>query len=222
MKVVIIDYGLCNLLSVYNALKFIGINSNVSAVPEELKTADIAILPGVGAFEDGMQGMRKRGLINAVYDFVKTGRPFLGICLGMQLLMSKSYEFGEHEGLGLIKGEVLPFKTDCESSRYRVKVPHIGWNKLYPKGCSWDGTILSSLDEGIEMYFVHSFYVSPSCTKNILAETEYAGTRFCSVVFKDNIYGCQFHPEKSARFGLKILENFVRLQSTVTVSTYVG
>jgi len=222
MRLVIIDYGLCNLLSVYNALKFIGIDSHVSADPESLRKADIAILPGVGAFEDGMNGMRERGLIEAVYDFVKTGRPFLGICLGMQLLMSKSYEFGEHQGLGLIEGEVLPFKTSRGSSGYTGKVPHIGWNSLHRKDCLWEGTVLSSLNEGAEMYFVHSFYVAPYSPKNILAETQYADTRFCSVVFKDNIYGCQFHPEKSAHYGLRILEEFVNQHSAVTIGSSAG
>ena len=210
-KCVIIDYGLCNLLSVYNALRYLGIESKVTSQPEDFKQADCMVLPGVGAFGDGMAGLRNFGLVESIYDFIKTGKPFLGICLGMELFMTKSYEFGEHEGLGLISGEVLPFKVQQEDGEYTVKVPHIGWSGLQQKDVKWEGTPLAGLPNKSEMYFVHSFFVQPDDPKNMLAVTDYEGNSFCSVVAKDNIYGCQFHPEKSSASGLKILSNFINL-----------
>lgn len=210
-KCVIIDYGLCNLLSVYNALRYLGLESKVTSHPEDFKEADCAILPGVGAFADGMAGLMHFGLIEPIYDFIKTGKSFLGICLGMELFMSKSYEFGQHEGLSLIPGEVLPFQTQQEDDEYVVKVPHIGWNSLHQNGANWDGTPLAELPNKSEMYFVHSFFVQPEDQKNVLAVTKYGETSFCSVVHKDNIYGCQFHPEKSSDLGLKILNNFINI-----------
>ena len=211
-KCVIIDYGLCNLLSVYNSLKYLGIESLVIHDPQDLKHADLAILPGVGAFEDGMRGVRERGFIEPINDFVRTGKPFLGICLGMQILMSKSYEFGEHEGLDLIPGEVLPFEAQKEGDEYILKVPHVGWSGLQKKDAPWEGTPLAGIPDKSEVYFVHSFYVQPKNSAHVLAETEYGEKNFCSVVFKDNVYGCQFHPEKSSKLGLKILDNFIKLK----------
>lgn len=210
-KLVIIDYGLCNLLSVFNALKFLGIQSKVSDQPNDLDNADGVILPGVGAFEDGMQGLKQKGFIDAIDRYVKTGRPFLGICLGMQMLMSKSFEFGEHQGLNLIEGEVVGFKNHIDQGHYDFKVPHIGWNGLQPNGQPWAKSILEDLPEGQEMYFVHSFYAVPKDHKDVLAQTQYAGRKFCSVVSRENVYGCQFHPEKSSSYGLKILNNFTGL-----------
>lgn len=210
-RTAIIDYGLCNLLSISNALKYLGMDFKVTDDPKEVGSADAVILPGVGAFEDGMNGLKKKGLMDPIYEFVKTGKPLLGICLGMQMLMTKSYEFGEFEGLGLIGGEVVPFKNKFENGKYNFRVPHIGWNELHNSGPSWGGTILSGLESGEAMYFVHSFYAVPTKKGNVLAKTGYAGIEFCSVNCKDNVYGCQFHPEKSSSYGLKILENFGRL-----------
>lgn len=211
MKLIVIDYGLCNLYSVYNALKYLGFKSVVSSNPEDLKDADSVILPGVGAFEDGMKGLRTKGFIEAISRYVNTGKPLLGICLGMELLMTKSYEFGEHAGLDLIKGEVVPFENQCVNGKWNFKIPHIGWNELHQADYGWHETPLADLKEGTEVYFVHSFYVKPSDRRNVLAETEYGGGKFCSVVSRENIFGCQFHPEKSSRDGLKILNNFVNL-----------
>lgn len=209
MKIVIIDYGLCNLLSVHNALAHIGIKSVVTHDPADLKDADAAILPGVGAFRDGIEGLRQRGFVEAVKLYVMKGRPLFGICLGMQLLMDKSYEFGEYEGLGLISGAVTPV-DNVSNEGLPLKIPHIGWNTLLNASCSWDNTPLSGLRKGSEVYFVHSFRVVPRDNAHILAETEYGGKRFCSMIAKGNIYGCQFHPEKSSASGLSILENFVK------------
>jgi len=208
MNLVIIDYGLCNLLSVHNALKFLGIEARISSDPADLKRADAAILPGVGAFEDGMKGLRQKGLVEPVRDFVKTGRPFLGICLGAQMLLERSFEFGEHQGLGLIPGEVSPLKNILPSD---LRVPHIGWSGLHPAALPWEGTALEGLPKGVEMYFVHSFYLDPADQKHVLARAQYGPEDFCAVLAKDNVYGCQFHPEKSAAMGLKFLNNFVSL-----------
>ena len=210
---VIIDYGLCNLKSVHNALLSIGIDSTVSDNPADLESARAVILPGVGAFKDGMKGLREKNFIDPVLQYVASGRPFLGICLGMQLLMTKSYEFGEHEGLNLIEGEVVSFKNRWVEGQLNFKVPHIGWNGLQVNGHPWGKTILEDLSEGQEMYFVHSYRVEPKNKDHVLAQTEYAGIKFCSVSKKDNIYGCQFHPEKSSTYGLRILNNFARLIS---------
>lgn len=212
-NIVIIDYGLCNLLSVFNALRYLGVNAFVAQDPLHLKTADAVILPGVGAFADGMVGLRNKNFIPAVQEYVKTGKPLLGICLGMQMLMERSYEFGEHQGLGLVEGEVISFKNHFGDGKYDFKVPHIGWNGLCPHHLPWAGTILAGLKEGEEMYFVHSFFCVPKEEKNILAKSSYAGIDFCSVIAKENVYGCQFHPEKSAQYGLRLLKNFVEITS---------
>jgi glutamine amidotransferase len=196
---------------VYNALQSIGITSRVSDNPSDLKSAEAVILPGVGAFEDGMTGLRNKNFIDPIREFVSTGKPFLGICLGMQLLMTKSYEFGEHLGLDLIAGEVVSFKDRWVEGQSKFKVPHIGWNGLSVNGQAWTNTILTDIPEGQEMYFVHSFHAVPGNKEHVLAQTEYAGMKFCSACRKNNIYGCQFHPEKSSTFGLKILNNFVGL-----------
>ncbi|MDO8579906.1 MAG: imidazole glycerol phosphate synthase subunit HisH [Candidatus Omnitrophota bacterium] len=212
-NIVIIDYGLCNLLSVFNALRYLGVASVVSHDPASLKEADAVILPGVGAFADGMQGLENKNFIPAIHAYVKTGKPFLGICLGMQMLMDKSYEFGEHQGLNLVEGEVVSFKNRFVDGKYDFKVPHIGWEGLCSHQVPWQGTILRELKQGEFMYFVHSFFPVPKDEKHVLAKTSYAGIDFCSVIARENVYGCQFHPEKSAQHGLKILKNFVELTS---------
>lgn len=211
MNLVILDYGLCNLLSVYNALKHLGVDSKVTCDPIDLKNADLAILPGVGAFADGMHGLQTKGLISPIRDFVKTGKPFLGICLGAQLLLDRSYEFGVHQGLGLIPGEVVGFSSQ---ERPSLKIPHISWNRITPAN-PWEGTLLEGLKHGEQMYFVHSFYLQPKDEHHALARTDYGPYDFCSVVYNGNVMGCQFHPEKSAQGGLKILNNFVRLAKGV-------
>lgn len=211
MKLVIIDYGLSNLLSVHNALKSLNIESIVTSDGTHLEDADGVILPGVGAFEDGMKGISSKGLIKPIFEYVKTGRPFLGICLGMQMLMTKSYEFGEFEGLNLIEGEVKRFLVETLEDGVALKIPHIGWNGLYKADLPWEHTILQGISNKEEMYFIHSFCVFPRFRQNILAETVYGTQTYCSVVSKENIYGVQFHPEKSSHEGLRILANFVQL-----------
>lgn len=208
-NIVIIDYGMGNLRSIYNALKYLGVQSVIAEQAEALKGADAVILPGVGAFENGMNELQRRNFIEAIYRYVDTGRPLLGICLGMQLLMSRSYEFGKHNGLNLIEGEVIPFQNKLVNGRYNFKVPHIGWNELRVHGAGWQNSLLDHLESGESMYFVHSFFAVPQQEDHMLAVTEYGNNKFCSVSKKDNVTGCQFHPERSARMGLKILENFI-------------
>lgn len=209
-KLVIIDYGVGNLRSVFNALKSLGIDAKISESPEEVLKAKAVILPGVGAFEDGMKGLIERNLIDPIVEFVENGNPFLGICLGMQLLMSKSFEFGEHVGLGLIEGEVIPFKNKFVNGKYDFKIPHIGWNAVKQNGRHWSESILKGVPDETEFYFVHSFYVMPKNREHIVATTHHANQDFCSVSTNNkNIFGCQFHPEKSSQMGLQMLKNFV-------------
>lgn len=211
-NLVVIDYGVGNLRSVYNALKALGVEPKISSDPKDLEKCDKALLPGVGAFGDGMKGLAERQLIDPIKDFVQSARPLLGICLGMQLLMSKSFEFGEHAGLNLIEGDVLGFKNRLNNNEYDFKIPHIGWNEINRQKASWEKTVLAGLESGTKTYFLHSFYVVPKDPQHILAQTHYANKDFCSVVHKDNVYGCQFHPEKSSDVGLKILRNFLELK----------
>lgn len=211
MSCVIIDYGLGNLLSVSNALKHLGIVSHVSSNPQDLLSADRVILPGVGAFEDGMKGLREKGFIDPIHQFVKTGKPFLGICLGMQFLLTVSEEFGEHQGLDLIPGRVKSLANSVNSSSRDIKIPHIGWNHLKMFKRAWNHTILDGLEDGGDMYFVHSYHAVVEDETHILAQTFYGSVPFSSVIMKDNVMGCQFHPEKSAESGLQILKNFIHL-----------
>lgn len=209
-NIVIVDYGLGNIFSIQKAFGYLGMPTECTADAKKIMSADALILPGVGAFEDGMQGLRKRGLTSVIADFSKSGRPLLGICLGMQLLMTTSEEFGHHEGLNLILGRVKRISSGNEISQ--AKVPHVGWNKVnayhnFPN--PWAHTILKGLPDGFLTYFLHSYAVIPDNALHTLAQTEYGGHTFCSAVYKDNIYGVQFHPEKSAEAGLEVLRNFM-------------
>ncbi|MDO8740194.1 MAG: imidazole glycerol phosphate synthase subunit HisH [Candidatus Woesearchaeota archaeon] len=205
----VIDYGLGNLKSVISGFQRIGHKVAVASTPEEILNAESIVLPGVGAFEDGMKGLRERNLIDALHKYVNSGKPLLGICLGTQLLMSESEEFGLNKGLDIIKGRVVQFKDPSQVNEKNYRVPHIGWNSLIlPKKKKWSSTILSKTQENSEVYFVHSFIVVPNDKEHVLATTEYGGQEFCSLLKKGNIYGCQFHPEKSGEIGSKMLEVF--------------
>ncbi len=208
--VVVVDYGLGNLHSVARGLRAAGADVRVTSDPAEIASAERLVLPGVGAFGDGMTNLTRRGLVGPVQEFVATGRPLLGICLGMQLLMSESEEFGLHRGLDLVPGRVVAFPAPRPGvSGY--KVPHVGWNVLLPSaGRSWEGTLLSRVSAGEHAYFVHSFVVVPADPSYELACTLYAGQMVCASIQKDNIQGCQFHPEKSGEVGWRILRQFVR------------
>jgi glutamine amidotransferase len=197
--IAIIDYGVGNLHSVQKAIEYVGGNAVVADDAQKILSADKVILPGVGAFKDGMDGLKERDLISVINRFVASGKPFLGICLGMQLLFEYSEEMGLHQGLGLLPGNVFSFRGE------RLKVPQIGWNQLDVVG---EPTLLADIPNGAYAYFNHSLYALPQRQEHILAKTTYE-IDFASVVGSDNIYGVQFHPEKSQKVGLQILKNFV-------------
>ena len=197
----IIDYGVGNLFSLRSSLSAIGQEVVVSAEPEVLQKADHILLPGVGAFEDAVQKLRISGLDQMVYEAVKAGKPLMGICLGMQMLFEKSFEYGEHRGLGLLKGQVIPMEGLIPEN---LKIPHMGWNALditKPGGKLFAGT-----QQGDHVYFVHSYFAA-GCEDSLAARTEY-GKWLTAAVEKDNVFGCQFHPEKSGEVGLNILRTF--------------
>ena len=195
----IVDYGAGNLNSVYKALKHIDADVKVVSSPEELGDCTGIILPGVGNFADGMENLKRNNLDSAIINFVNTGKPFLGICLGMQLLLEESEEAPGCQGLGIFKGKVVKFPAGIE------KVPHIGWNTISIKK---ENDNLNSVNNGSFFYFVHSYYVAPEDEDIIIAETDYIKD-FPSIIGKGNVFATQFHPEKSQDFGLKILENFL-------------
>ena len=201
--IAIIDYGVGNIFSLKSSLKKIGADAVLTSDIEVIKAADKLLLPGVGAFGDAAEKLKKSGLFNVIKDECKSGKPLLGICLGMQLLFEKGYEYGEHEGLGLIKGNVR-FIGDYITPEF--KIPHIGWNSLsFPK----ENEIFKYLNEGDFVYFVHSYH-GTECTSSVIATTEYGGT-LTAAVAEGNVYGMQFHPEKSGDIGLKILKAFCEI-----------
>ena len=201
--IAIIDYGVGNLFSLQSSLKFIGAEAKVTNNIEEIKSADRIILPGVGAFEDAIRKLRESGMEKVVLEEAANGKPLLGICLGMQMLLEKNYEYGEHEGLGLIKGSVKPIAPMIGEG---LKVPHIGWNALiFPKDKEVS-KLFKYINEGDCVYFVHSYYAS-GCDEFVTATAGY-GIPITASVERDNIYGAQFHPEKSGKTGLAILKAF--------------
>ena len=197
----IIDYGVGNLFSLQSSFEAIGQQVKVSSAPEILRKADHILLPGVGAFEDAVQKLRTTGMDQMVYEAAKSGKPLMGICLGMQMLFEKSFEYGEHQGLGLLKGEVIPMAGLLPKE---LKIPHMGWNALHIT--QPDGKLFRNTKEGDYVYFVHSYFAH-RCEDSLAAQTEY-GKWLTAAVEKDNIFGCQFHPEKSADVGLDILRAF--------------
>ena len=203
--IVVIDYGMGNLRSVQKAFEKFCSSVIVSASAKDILRADKIILPGVGAFKIAMNELKKRGLIDPIKESIEKGKPFLGICLGLQLLFSESEEGGRIKGLDIIKGKVKRFKE-----KDGLKIPHIGWNTIRGKGQGTRDKVMNKIPDKSYMYFVHSYYVAPKDKGVILCETDY-GENFTSGVRKDNIYGFQFHPEKSQSAGLKIVENFVNL-----------
>jgi len=212
----ILDYGLGNLRSIRNAFSQLGAGVKVISTPQEVAQSRYLVLPGVGAFGEGMRNLQDKGLDKAIMDFAASGRPLLGICLGMQLLMTKSYEFGEHAGLGIIDGEVLPFEKRPDLFNDGYKVPHVGWSRVFAEK-DWSRTIMQFAQNEIDAYFVHSFYVKPVDPRHVLGKTRYFNTEFCSIVRRDNVYGCQFHPEKSGQAGLHILKEILKLNACIKV-----
>lgn len=188
-----------NLRSVSKALERVGFKIKVSSDPEDLKRADFVVLPGVGAFRDAMDNLKRLGLLKGILKHIERGKPYMGICLGLQLLFEKSYEFGETEGFGILEGEVVLLPS-------KVKVPHIGWNQLWKRKPS---DLLEGINDGEYFYFVHSYHVLPKRSEVVLSTTDY-GVDFVSSVEYENIFAVQFHPEKSQKAGLKLLENVKR------------
>lgn len=198
--IAILDYGVGNLFSLCSSLKYIGADAIVTGNPEEIKKADKIILPGVGAFADAAAKLKNSGLDILLKEEAKKGKDIMGICLGMQLLFEKSFEYGEYEGLGFLKGSVVPMQGYINEE---LKIPHIGWNQLHFQK---NHKLFKYINENDCVYFVHSFFAT-NCDDSVIATTEY-GKELTAAVAKDNIMGCQFHPEKSGEVGLKILKAF--------------
>ena len=202
--IAIVDYGVGNLFSLKSSLSYIGADACVTGDGEKIKCADKIILPGVGAFGDAVKKLRDARLDEVIVSQAKKGKPIMGICLGMQLLFDKSFEYGEHSGLGLIKGEIRPISDVTDKN---LKIPHIGWNSL--KFTDKKSRIFRYIKDGNFVYFVHSYYAA-NCDESVIANAEY-GANLTAAVQCGNVYGCQFHPEKSGALGLKLLENFAAM-----------
>jgi glutamine amidotransferase len=204
--IAIVDYGVGNLRSVQKALERVGAAAVVSSEPAVLLEVRGLVLPGVGAFGDGMAHLAARGLVDPIRRHVAAGKPLLGICLGMQLLFDESEEMGRHHGLGFLPGRVVRFPEGA------LKVPHVGWNRIHGRAdlSSAPGRLLAGIPEGAHAYFVHSYYALPGDPGDLLAATEY-GLQFASVVGRGRTWGAQFHPEKSQEVGLRLLANFAAL-----------
>lgn len=208
----IIDYGVGNIMSVISAFQKIGCQVKVVCTPWEIKEATHVVLPGVGAYGEGMAQLEKRGLVSAIKEYVASGKPLLGICLGAQLLLSESQEFGIHQGLGIVQGKVVGFKKPQEVDLQGYRVPHVVWNTIAPiSGKAWKKTILATTPSQAKLYFIHSYYIVPDDQSVTLATAEYGGQKFCAVFKKENVYGCQFHPEKSGNLGLEIINLFANI-----------
>jgi len=210
--VAIVDYGIGNLFSVQRSFEEAGAQVLVTSDKDEILDAPRLVLPGVGAFANGMKGLRDKGLDKVIISFIETGRPFLGICLGMQMLASRSEEFGTHEGLGVIPGVVKAIPS-CSPEGDRHKIPHIGWTSIFNPGHKgrWKGTILQDTTESDAVYLVHSFAMYPEEDSHRLADCDYNGVSISAAVSVDNVYGTQFHPEKSGEVGLTMIRTFLSI-----------
>ena len=206
--IAVIDYGVGNLFSLLSSLNYVGLNTKLTNDIEEIKNAKGIILPGVGAFRDAIGNLEKYGLKETLISEAKKGKPFLGICLGMQMLFEKSYEYGEYEGLGLINGTVEEIKKYIPENS-DLKIPHMGWNSLIINDSFKDDKILKDVNDNEYVYYVHSYFAKTDM-KNIVAYSEY-GTKIPGIVKNENVYGMQFHPEKSGDTGLKLLKNWGEL-----------
>jgi len=206
--IAIIDYGMGNLRSVQKGFEKVGYEAVVTADPRIVLEADKVVLPGVGAFRDCIRNLEEGGFIEPILKVVRDGRPFLGICLGLQLLFTESEEFGLHRGLDIIPGRVVRFPEGMSENGEKLAVPHMGWNQLTARNSA---PVLHGIPDGTNVYFVHSYYVRPDDPAVIATTTSY-GIEFCSSIWKDNVVATQFHPEKSQEQGLKILKNFGELK----------
>ena len=206
--IAVLDYGIGNLRSAEKALEKVGGDAHLTRDPKFVSSADAVVLPGVGAFGACMDALRGAGLEEVVYDAVDSGKPFLGICVGMQMLFDESEEFGRHQGLGLIPGKVVRFPAGMEEAGERLKVPHMGWNTIQIKQ---DAPIFKGTAEGSYVYFVHSYYCSADNQDDVAASCRYGEIEFCAAIWRDNLMATQFHPEKSQDIGLNIFKNFGEL-----------
>jgi len=212
MKIAVIDYDIGNVKSILNALSNVGVESILTRDEEILLNSDGVVLPGVGAFSHGMDNLKKYNLIDIINNYIATNKPFLGICLGMQILLEKSEEFGLTKGLGIINGTVK--KLIVKHPDYQ-NLPHVSWNELHPHSIPWEETILDGVKIASDVYFVHSYVAQVEHKNNILSSTTYSDNTFCSAVKKDNVYGVQFHPEKSGDIGLHIIKKFVNICDSI-------
>lgn len=207
-KIVIIDYGMGNLRSVQKGFEKVGFPAEVTADPARLLEADRVVLPGVGAFRDCIRNLEEGGFVEPILRVIREGRPFLGICLGLQLLFTESEEFGLHRGLNVIPGRVLRFSEGMREGGEELKIPHMGWNQIAIRRPS---PLFGGIDDGSNVYFVHSYYVKPDDGSVVATFTGY-GQEFCSSIWKDNVVATQFHPEKSQDKGLLMLKNFANMK----------
>ncbi|HVT89447.1 MAG TPA: imidazole glycerol phosphate synthase subunit HisH [Tepidisphaeraceae bacterium] len=204
MTISIIDYGMANLRSVQKGFEHVGASAQIISKPQEIEKADKIVLPGVGAFADAVRTLREQNLAGPIVQHIDKGKPFLGICLGLQMLFDTGYEDGTHQGLGVLRGACVRFDVDQTMA---LKVPHMGWNQLQIKRPS---PIVRNLPAGCSVYFVHSYHVVPQDESIVATTTDY-GRPFVSSIWRDNLMATQFHPEKSQKVGMQILENFARL-----------
>lgn len=207
--IAIVDYGMGNLRSVQKGFEKVGAEAVITSDPQTVMRADKIVLPGVGAFRDCMKNLEQGGFVEPILKVIAQGRPFLGICVGMQLLFTDSVEFGLYKGLDVIPGHVLRFPEGMQEAEEALKVPHMGWNQLDIKQ---KVSVLTGVEKGSNVYFVHSYYVRPDADDVVACTTNY-GIEFCSVVRKDNITATQFHPEKSQDVGLLMLKNFAAIKN---------
>ena len=211
-KVTILDYGFGNVFSLANALKFLNVNAYISNDPNHLIKSDRIIITGVCAFNACIDKMKEKRLDEFLIKYAELGRPILGICIGMQILFDSSNEFSECKGLSLIKGNIKEIPNKTKEGK-NLKVPHMGWSELLPANSmdNWNDGIMKSIKPSMSAYFAHSYSAQNMNVENIVAETSYGGNKLNAVVQNDNIFGCQFHPEKSHNLGLKILENYLNI-----------
>jgi imidazole glycerol-phosphate synthase subunit HisH len=209
--IAVVDYGMGNLFSVKRACEHVGLRAEITHDADVVASADAVILPGVGAFGDAMHALDGMGMSDAIRQVAASGKRILGICLGLQLLMERSCEFGTFDGLGLIPGDVVPFERPHEGDRI-LKVPQVGWNRVWRASeGAWDDTLLSETPDGVHQYFVHSYYVRPSDERNVAARTRYGDVEFCSAAKSGNVFACQFHPERSGPQGIRMYERFAAM-----------
>lgn len=204
--ITVVDYGMGNLRSVAKAFEAVGANIKVSSKPEDIKNSKAIVIPGVGAFKDAIKHLKELNLYDEIINHINDKKPYFGICLGLQILFEKGYEFGEHRGLGIIKGKVIRF-----TQKEGYKIPHMGWNQVNIKQ---KNGLFKNIKNSEFFYFVHSFYVVPEDSRVIASTTDYIN-EFCSSIQIDNIWAVQFHPEKSQKPGLKLIKNFVKKVNTL-------